>query len=50
VLGCIDIDHPRVAVLSYQEIDPSFTIHPVGEIKAGGAEGFPRTPAGPCCA
>ena len=29
----IDIDHPRVAVLSYQEIDPSFTIHPVGEIK-----------------
>jgi hypothetical protein len=36
VLGCIDIDHPRVAVLSYQEIDPSFTIHPVGEIKAGG--------------
>jgi type III secretory pathway component EscV len=31
----IDIDHPRVAVLSYQEIDPSFTIHPVGEIRVG---------------
>ncbi len=31
----IDVDHPRVAVLSYQEIDPSFTIHPVGEIRVG---------------
>jgi len=29
----IELDHPRAAVLSYQEIDPGFEIRPAGEIR-----------------
>jgi type III secretion protein V len=31
----VELDLPRVAVLSYQEIDPAFTLRPVGEIDVG---------------
>jgi len=33
----LEIDLPRAAVLSYQEVDPAFAIRPVGEIAIGSA-------------
>jgi type III secretion protein V len=34
----IELDHPRAAVLSYQEVDPSFEIRPAGEIRIARAQ------------
>ncbi len=45
----VEIDHPRVAVLSYQEIDPALALRPVGEIAVGrgGTDGRGSRGGGP---
>jgi type III secretion protein V len=42
----LEVELPHLTVLSYQELAPEVTVHPVGRVRVGATDGDPEPPTG----